>query len=278
MIKYIIILLSFLGGLGGNNPREIARINRLKKDAELFFKQNNFQEAAKKYIFLSDSMEVDDPEIMLNLAHCYYHMNDTASAKTAYQNVAALGSKPAKSIAYQQLGVMAKKPESLEESLQLMKAAVKEDPSNMDARYDYEVVKKLIEQQKQDQQQQQDQNDNEQNKDDKRQNEEEKNQEQQQNQQQDQEKDKGEQQQEDQQQEQEGEEGEEQEQQQQQEGEESEEQKEQEASTQEKLQEMNISEEMARKILEAMRNNEIQYIQQQKRKATKRPESDKPDW
>lgn len=274
MIKYFIILLSLIG----NNPKEIAKINRLKKDAEHFFKQHNFQEAAKKYTYLTDSMNVEDPEVMLNLAHCYYYMSDTANAKTAYQNVAALGSRPAKSIAYQQLGVMAKKPESLEESLQLMKAAVKENPDNMDARYDYEVVKKLIEKQKEEQQQQQDQNKNEENQEDKQQNEEEQNQEQQQNQNQDQEKDKGEQQQQEQQQEQEGEEGEEQEQQQEQEGEEGDEQKEQEASTQEKLEEMNISEEMARKILEAMRNNEIQYIQQQKRKATKRPESDKPDW
>jgi hypothetical protein len=41
---------------------------------------------------------------------------------------------------------------------------------------------------------------------------------------------------------------------------------------------MNISEEKARMILEAMKNNEIQYIQQQKRKATEQPDSGKPDW
>jgi hypothetical protein len=48
--------------------------------------------------------------------------------------------------------------------------------------------------------------------------------------------------------------------------------------TKEKLKEMNISEEKAQMILEAMKNNEIQYLQQQKRKATERPPSDKPDW
>ena len=31
-------------------------------------------------------------------------------------------------------------------------------------------------------------------------------------------------------------------------------------------------------ILEAMKNAEIQYIQQNKRKAAKRPPSGKPDW
>jgi len=44
------------------------------------------------------------------------------------------------------------------------------------------------------------------------------------------------------------------------------------------LEQMNISEEKAKMILEAMKNNEIQYIQQQRRKPTKAPESGKPDW
>jgi hypothetical protein len=46
----------------------------------------------------------------------------------------------------------------------------------------------------------------------------------------------------------------------------------------ERLEEMNLTEEKARMILEAMKNNEIQYIQQNKRKPTKRPDSNKPDW
>lgn len=45
-----------------------------------------------------------------------------------------------------------------------------------------------------------------------------------------------------------------------------------------KLEEMKISEEKARMILEAMRNQEKQYLQQQKRKATQPRESGKPDW
>jgi Ca-activated chloride channel family protein len=41
---------------------------------------------------------------------------------------------------------------------------------------------------------------------------------------------------------------------------------------------MNISPEKAEMILEAMRNGEIQYIQQQKRKATEKQDKGKPDW
>jgi len=46
----------------------------------------------------------------------------------------------------------------------------------------------------------------------------------------------------------------------------------------EKLQQMKISEDKAKMILEAMKNQEIQYLQQNKRKATKPRDSSKPDW
>jgi hypothetical protein len=45
-----------------------------------------------------------------------------------------------------------------------------------------------------------------------------------------------------------------------------------------KLQEMKRSEEKAKMILEAMKNNEVQYLQQNKRKATKPRDRGKPDW
>lgn len=49
-------------------------------------------------------------------------------------------------------------------------------------------------------------------------------------------------------------------------------------SREDKLKELNLTEEKARMILEAMKNNEIQYIQQNKRKPTKKPDNGKPDW
>ena len=49
-------------------------------------------------------------------------------------------------------------------------------------------------------------------------------------------------------------------------------------STSERLQQINISEARARQILEAMRSNELQYLQQLKRKATKPKDASKPDW
>jgi outer membrane biosynthesis protein TonB len=46
----------------------------------------------------------------------------------------------------------------------------------------------------------------------------------------------------------------------------------------EKLKQMQMDEQKARMILEAMKNQEIQYLQQNKRKATKPKDKNKPDW
>ncbi len=54
--------------------------------------------------------------------------------------------------------------------------------------------------------------------------------------------------------------------------------KEQQNLDREKLEQMKISEEKARMILEAMKNQEKQYLQQNKRKATKSRDRSKPDW
>ncbi len=264
------------------DPKKIARINAIKKEAERAFLLQEYELALAKYSLLRDSLDVDDPAIDLNLAHAHYHLGDTASAKTNYGKLTSSDNNQLKSIAYQQIGVINKDMGKLEESLQQLKSAIKANPANQEARYNYEVVKKLLEEQ-----QKQDQNQDQQNKDG-----EDENEQQNKDQQQENEKNKdqqGNEENKDQQQEneenkdgenQEKSEEEKQQEQQKKEGEEEqqEQEKSQEQMTQEKLEEMGISEEKVRQLLEAMRQSEIKYLQYQRRKPTKRPPSGKPDW
>lgn len=256
------------------DPREIARVNSLKKEAEKAYNSGDYALAVQKYAML-DSLGAEDPALKLNLAHSYFNLNDTTGAQSNYQSVLNSSNKKLRSIAYQQLGIMKKNSNKLEEALQNLKSALKADPTNSGARYDYEVVKKLLEEQKkqeeeqqdeqnQEDQQNQEQKDQEQNSDEKKEGEENEEQEKEEG-----EKDDSEEKKDGEKEEGENEDGEEQE---------SEKEPTPEEQMQQKLEEMNISEEKAQMILEAMRNNEVQYLQQQRRKATKRPESGKPDW
>ena len=52
----------------------------------------------------------------------------------------------------------------------------------------------------------------------------------------------------------------------------------QQSSIEKKLKEINISKEKAEMILEALKNNEVQYLQQLKRKTSKKVDKSKPDW
>lgn len=290
-MKYALILLVFLSAF--SDPSEIARNNKLKRKAAEAYDNGRYEEAVSHYGMLYDSLGVEDPAIGLNLAHSYFALGDTSNAKLMYQNIATSNNKDLKSIAYQQLGVMSKTPQSLKESLQYLKSSLKANPLNEEARYNYEVVKKLIkeqEQQKQDQNQddqnQENQDQENQDQENKDQQENKENQDQENQDQQDQQQDqqdqenKDQEQQEQQQKDQEGKEGEEKEQQQKEGQEQDDENQKQQPNpdTKQKLEEMNISEEKARMILEAMRNNEVQYIQQQKRRATQPQNSGKPDW
>lgn len=270
-MKNVLILLLVLLS---NDPKEIAKVNSLKEQAEAAYLSGEYETALSKYSFLKDSLGVNEPAINLNVAHAYYHLGDTAGAKRNYNSLTSSASQKMKSVALQQLGVMNKDAGKLEESLQQLKTAIKADPTNQDARYNYEVVKKLLEEQQQQNQDQQ--NQDQQNKD----GEENQDQQQKDDQQKDGEnQDENQKNQENQEQEKSEEENQEQNQQEQQQNEgEEEEQKSQEQMTKEKLEEMGISEEKARQLLEAMRQSEIKYLQNQRRKATKRPPSGKPDW
>ncbi|MEQ9404561.1 MAG: hypothetical protein RIM99_13290 [Cyclobacteriaceae bacterium] len=266
-MKYVLIIIL---AMITNDPREIAKINALKKEAEKAFLAGDYEMALSKYTTLYDSMGVQEDEIKLNLAHSYYNLDDTANAKSNYAGLSTSENKKLKSIAYQQMGVISKDAGKLEESLHQLKSAIKSDPANQSARYDYEVVKKLLEEQQKQEEQQQDQEKQDQEGEDEK-----KEDQDQESQDQENQDEKGEQKESE-----EEKDGEKKENEEQKEGEEKEqeEEKSKEEMTKEKLEQMNISEEKAKMILEAMKNNEIQYLQQQKRKATERPPSNKPDW
>lgn len=313
-MKYFLVILLAISPL--TDLDKIAKINDIKKEAKAAYNNGNYQKAIKQYNYLLDSMKVEDESIVLNLANAYYQLNDSVSLASATQNYQTLTDSKdheLKSIAHQQLGVMADRAKKFEEALAHFKNAIKANPQNEDARYNYEMLKKMLDEQKkkeqeqnkdknqqnknQDNKDQQQKKDGDQNKDQQNKDQQKKDQQQkdqkskdgdkkdQQNQQENKEGDKKDDQQkkeQEQQKNEEGKDGKEKKDQQPkpEDGEKSDKKGDQEQmqSISDKLKEMKISEEKAKMIMEALKNNEIQYIQQNKKKATKRKDPNKPDW
>ena len=262
-----------------NDLDKIARVNQAKKEAERAYLAEDYKTAMDTYIYLKDSLGVEDDRLLLNLANAQFYANDSVNALNTYKKLQSSNNRQIASRANQQLGAMQFRGKKYKESL-------KADPGNDEARYNYELLKKLIkEQEEQEQEQNQDQQQQDQeNQDQQQQDQQNQDQQQQDQNQQEQEQEQSEEQNEEQQQQEEQKQNEEeQKQQEEQKPEDREKQEKEEQSKpnpidEEKLKEMKISEEKAMLILEAMKNNEIQYIQQNKRKAKKKKDPSKPDW
>ena len=153
--------------LFATGPGDIRKINSLKSEAKAAYVKGDYKVAIDKYKYLVDSLGVKEEEVMLNLANAYFNSKDTTNAPTAYLPLTQSTNTKIKSIAQQQLGVMANRNGKFEEALNYFKQALKTAPDNEDARYNYEMVKKKIEEEKK-KQEQQNKDQNKENKDDKK--------------------------------------------------------------------------------------------------------------
>ncbi|QNL20747.1 hypothetical protein HZR84_01915 [Hyphobacterium sp. CCMP332] len=289
LILTILILIS-----GNNNYTDnISEFNKVKREAEFAYNDENYHLAVEKYSYLIDSLNYQNDAAKLNLAHSLYQMDEIDKAKTIYSDISNSKDKEIKSIANQQLGVFESRGKNLQKSLDFFKKSLMANPSNEDARYNYELVKKKLEEEqnqenqdqdkKQDQDQNQDQKDQDQNQDQKDQKNQQQNKEQEQKEQEqksEEDKKKEEQENKEEQKEQGQKDKEDEQKPEPKEGEEQnpEEMKNQAQPGEPNFEEKEISKEMAEMILQAMRNKELQYLQQIKRKPQKPVNKDKPDW
>lgn len=278
MKVFLFIAFSFLLAV---DPATVKKINAAKSAAEEAFKRGDYSLAVRHYQFLVDSLGVTEDEVVINLANSLYLAKDTANAFNRYQSVTQSAKNDIRSKAYQQLGIMANQQGRAEEALSHFKQAIKAAPTNDDARYNFEMLKKKLDEKKKQEEEQQQKNKNQDKQDQENQDQQNKEQKQKDQQEKDQQ-NKEDQQQDQQQKEQEQKEQEQKQDEQQQKEDKQEQQDDREQKMpnvdREKLEQMNISEEKARMILEAMKNQEKQYLQQQKRKPSKSGDPNKPDW
>ncbi|MDX2189892.1 MAG: hypothetical protein SFY32_08515 [Bacteroidota bacterium] len=141
-----ILIIAFLLVLSDDSWNRIAFENKAKKDAEEAYAKGDYKDAINKFGYLIDSIKSSDEKAVLNLAHCYFKTGDMASAAKVYERAYNLSDKKVKSVAAQQLGVISFKGDNDKpKAINYFKESLKADPTNKDARYNYEFLKKLIE-------------------------------------------------------------------------------------------------------------------------------------
>jgi len=130
------------------DPGKVARENRAKSEARAAYTSGDYKTAIAKYKLLADSLGVREDEILLNLGHAYYQTNDTTNALSTYQSLTGSTKQEVRSIANQQLGMLHHRQGKMEEALANFKAAVKADAGNIDARKNYEMLKRKLDEKK----------------------------------------------------------------------------------------------------------------------------------
>ena len=240
----LIILLSII------TIDRVDDINKLTKAAEKSFIEKNYAKSIENYKILIDSFKYENEKIYLNLGHSYLLSGDTLNAIESYNYASLTENKKVKSIAYQQLGNINEKNNKLEEALNLYKKSIIADNNNTDSKFNYELVKKNMKKEKEENKDNKDNKDNSDKKKQDQKGKEEKNKEDQKNESKNESKNEKE----------------------------NNDKKSNEESLEEKLKKINMSKKKAEMILDALNNNEFQYIQQLKRKASKKLNKNKPDW
>ncbi len=175
----ILIFLLFVGGVD-----TIYKKNQLLEKAEKALKSKNYVEAKAYYTTLINDLGSEEDYIKLNLAHTYFYIEKEEkpavfkSAQKYYSDLTLSDNSKIASIAYNQLGLIQIQITENEENknsgnvaLESFKEALKKNPNNDLARYNYEI---LIRQEGQNQQNQDDKNEeqNEEKKEEQKENEE----------------------------------------------------------------------------------------------------------
>ncbi len=171
-------------------PNNIAKINRLKSEAQKSYLSGDYKSAIEHYGILIDSFQISEEEILMNYANAAFLMTQKDSspaqgvegpvnsgpvpageqaeiyqqlAQNTYTSLAQNASSGIQSIAFNQLGVMTfqsappPKPgkDVLLQAQGLFKSALKTDQNNQQARFNYELVTKMLDQEEENQQEKQ---------------------------------------------------------------------------------------------------------------------------
>ena len=141
------IVLSIIG-LIAIDPSRIAKVNGAKSEARKAYMDGDYKKAVSMYTYLADTLDVREDEVMINLANSFFQVKDTANAISTYQSLTASSKSHIRSKAQQQLGILHHRQGKLEEALANFKEAIKADNSNVDAKYNYEMLKKKLDEEK----------------------------------------------------------------------------------------------------------------------------------
>ncbi|QNF35422.1 tetratricopeptide repeat protein [Adhaeribacter swui] len=135
------IIIAFLS----QTLTKVTRVNQFLKEAQAAYKQKDYTTAIYLFKYLSDSLQVREREVKINLGHAYFQRNNQEQASRFYQPLLAKSTPRVASLLHLQLGVITASKNKTQ-ALDYFKKALILNPQNEEARYNYEFLKKYLKQ------------------------------------------------------------------------------------------------------------------------------------
>ncbi|GAA3997182.1 hypothetical protein GCM10022408_04810 [Hymenobacter fastidiosus] len=145
MKTFLLTSLVVLGGWG--SLTHIRDRNAAVQRAEAAYARGNFRLAAAAYRKAVEQPGAADEALVLNLAHACLRAGQRAEARSCYGRLLTSRTSSTRSIARQQLAVLAAQQGDYARAVSLLRQALLADPTNTAARYNYEALKSYLDRQ-----------------------------------------------------------------------------------------------------------------------------------
>jgi tetratricopeptide (TPR) repeat protein len=145
---FLLIFLAFWGswhGLSGIHDR-----NEIIRKAQSAYQRSDYLVAATYYKEAVEKLGASNEAVLLNWGHASARAGQLGTAQTAYGRLLTSRQPHMRSVARQQLGVLAAGKGEYAQALRLLKQALVANPANTVARYDYELISDYLQRRRDD--------------------------------------------------------------------------------------------------------------------------------
>jgi tetratricopeptide (TPR) repeat protein len=143
-MRSLLLLLLLLAFSFGDTIHRVARINTYAEEAAQAYNSRNYLHAISAYAYLLDSLQLKDDKMRLNLAHAYFRSGDLSNARLRYEGLSRHPDRLLRSVACQQLGTLHARQKEWQPALDFYRQALVANVGNQQARHNYELVKKYL--------------------------------------------------------------------------------------------------------------------------------------
>ncbi|MBN7815984.1 hypothetical protein [Algoriphagus pacificus] len=126
----------------------VSRLNSAIEEAEDSYAQANYELAVEKHLALIENFQYASPEFDFDLGLSYHHAEKPDEATASYDKASLAPNKRLSSFAYNQSGVLLGNKQEYEAALSKFQSALIKDPTNEVARYNYEMLARWLQRDK----------------------------------------------------------------------------------------------------------------------------------